>query len=355
MSDLTSQLEKILAQATAQMAAADDAMLREIEIRILGRKGEMNRILAQMPSLAPEERAELGAAANRVKKGIADALESRRRILATELNAEAGAREWIDVSEPGIAPPAGHEHPSSAAIEEVVGLFERIGFRRARYGEAEFDRYAFEALNMPKNHPARDDWETFFLDAPENPKKGKMVLTPHTSNAQIREMERRRPPIRMVSIGKTYRRQSDVTHLPMFHQFEGLVVDKGIALTHLRGVLDYFAKSYFGEGRVTRLRPHHFQFTEPSFEVDISCGLCKGTGTSEDGGRCRVCKSGWLELGGAGMVHPNVLKACGVDPKSWSGFAFGWGLERTMMMRAGLEIPDIRLVYSNDLRFLNQF
>lgn len=355
MSDLTRQLEKILADAAIEMATADDAALREIEIRILGRKGEMNRILSGLPGLPPAERAELGAAANRVKKGIADALEGRRRALAGELNAELAEREWIDTTEPGVAAPAGHLHPSNEAIDEIVELFARIGFRRARYGEVEFDRYAFEALNMPKNHPARDDWETFFLDAPENRKYGKMVLTPHTSNAQPREMGRRKPPIRMVSIGKTYRRQSDVTHLPMFHQFEGLVIDKGITLSHLAGTLDYFAKNYFGPGRVTRLRPHHFNFTEPSFEVDISCGLCKGTGILTDGAKCRVCKSGWLELGGAGMVHPNVLTAGGVDPKEWSGFAFGWGVERTMMMRQGLEIPDIRLVCSNDFRFLNQF
>ncbi len=337
------------------MSSADDSALREIEIRLLGRKGELNRVLAALPTLASDERAELGAAANRVKKGIADAIAQRRTELSNELNAGILAREWIDVTEPGIAPASGHVHPTNAAISEIAGLFERIGFRRARYREAEFDYYSFEALNMPKNHPARDDWETFFLDGPQDAKFGKMVLTPHTSNAQPREMERRDPPIRMVSIGKTYRRQSDVTHLVMFHQFEGLVIDKGISLAHLAGVLDYFAKNYFGPERVTRLRPHHFKFTEPSFEVDISCGLCNGSGRTANGTPCRICKSGWLELGGAGMVHPNVLRAGGVDPARYSGFAFGWGVERTMMMRAGLEIPDIRLIYSNDLRFLNQF
>ena len=308
-----------------------------------------------MSSLAPAERAELGAAANRVKTELAAAIAERRRVLSAELNAGLFDREWIDTTEPGTAPAAGHVHPSNAAIDEITGLFERIGFRRARYREAEFDHYSFEALNMPKNHPARDEWETFFLAAPENKQSGKMVMTPHTSNAQPREMERRRPPIRMVSLGKTYRRQSDVTHLPMFHQFEGLVIDKGISLAHLRGVLDYFVTNYFGADRVTRFRPHHFPFTEPSFEIDISCSLCKATGLLPDGTPCRVCKTGWLELGGAGMVHPNVLKASGLDPKEWGGFAFGWGLERTMMMRAGLEVPDIRLIYSNDFKFLNQF
>ncbi len=271
------------------------------------------------------------------------------------MSSELFDKEWIDVTEPGMAAPAGHKHPTNAAIEEMSLIFERVGFRRARYEEAEFDHYAFEALNMPKDHPARDDWETFFLDAPENKKWGKMVMTPHTSNAQIREMERRRPPIKMVSFGKCYRRQADLTHLAMFHQFEGLVIDKGIALTHLKGVMDHFAKNYFGVDRVTRLRPHHFKFTEPSFEVDISCGLCFGTGQMANGTSCRVCKSGWLELGGAGLVHPNVLRAGGIDPKKWSGLAFGWGVERTMMMRAGARIPDIRLINNNDLKFLNQF
>jgi phenylalanyl-tRNA synthetase alpha chain len=354
MSDLTQQLEKILADSVLEFASADEAALSGLETRLLGRKGEINGILSALPSLSPQDRAALGAAANRVKNELAGAIAERRRVLNSELNDGLAEREWIDTTEPGKAAPAGHLHPSNAAIDEIAGIFERIGFRQARYREADFDHYAFEALNMPKNHPARDEWETFFLAAPENKKFGKMVLTPHTSNAQPYEMERRKPPIRMVSIGKTYRRQSDVTHLSMFHQFEGLVIDKGIGLAHLRGVLDYFAKNYFGPDRVTRLRPYHFQFTEPSFEVDISCGLCKGTGRV-NGAACRVCKTGWLELGGAGMVHPNVLRHGGLDPKVWSGFAFGWGLERTMMMRAGLEIPDIRLIYSNDLRFLNQF
>jgi len=353
MSDATVKLEKLIAEAMLKMATADEASLRELEVRLLGRKGEMNAVLAELPKLPEGERAALGAAVNRAKDKLSAAFVERRRELAAELMSGLAESEWIDITEPGIAPLSGHIHPSDAAISEISELFSRIGFRRARYGEAETDRYAFEMLNMPPEHPARDEWETFFLKS-DGRGKGRLVLTPHTSNAQGHEMERRRPPVRMVSIGKTYRRQSDVTHLPMFHQFEGLVIDKGIALTHLRGVLDYFAKNYFGPDRRTRLRPYHFQFTEPSFEVDISCGLCNGTGKI-NGANCRVCKTGWLELGGAGMVHPNVLKAGGIDPKIWSGFAFGWGLERTMMMRAGLQVPDIRLMYSNDFRFLNQF
>jgi phenylalanyl-tRNA synthetase alpha chain len=217
---------------------------------------------------------------------------------------------------------------------------------------------------MPKDHPARDEWETFFIDAPQHPKYGRMVLTPHTSSGQVREMEKGRLPIRMLGVSKCYRRQIDVTHVPMFHQFEGLLVDKDVSVTHLKGVLDHFAREFFGEGRKTRLRPYHFRFTEPSFEVDVSCGVCGGSGkipsigsgpNGGDGMKCRVCKEGWLELGGAGMVHPNVLKAGKIDPEEWGGFAFGWGVERTMMMKSGVRIDDIRELYKSDFRFLRQF
>ena len=202
---------------------------------------------------------------------------------------------------------------------------------------------------MPKDHPARDVWETFFVDSKKDKKYGQMVLTPHTSSGQIREMERiKNPPIRMINIAKCFRRELDASHTPMFHQFEGLVIDKDISIAHLKGTLDYFAKNYFGPERKTRLRPFHFQFTEPSFEVDISCGICKAKG-------CKVCKEGWLELGGAGMVYPSVLKNGGIDPQKYTGFAFGWGVERVVMMKPGLNIPDLRLLYSSDLRFLRQF
>jgi phenylalanyl-tRNA synthetase alpha chain len=235
------------------------------------------------------------------------------------------------------------------AIGEISRVFEGIGFERVRYPEVEWDWFAFEALNFPESHPARDDWETFFVDVPPSSKYGPMILTPHTSSGQIREMLRvKTPPIRMINIAKCYRRQSDVSHVQMFHQFEGLVVGEDISIVNLKGTLDYFAKSFFGAERITRLRPYHFQFTEPSFEVDISCGICGGKG-------CKLCKAGWLELGGSGMVHPNVLKACGLDPTKYTGFAFGWGVERVLMMKSGINIPDVRLLYSPDLRFLTQF
>lgn len=280
---------------------------------------------------------------NEAKKTIEEA------IAAAKLRLEGAEKISFDATIPGVKPTIGHLHLISQAIDEIQSVFERIGFIRRRYPEVEWDYFAFEALNMKKGHPARDEWETYFVDVPTHPKLGQMVLTPHTSSGQVREMKNvQKPPIRMINIAKCYRRQSDISHVPMFHQFEGLVIDEGISIVHLKGTLDYFAKTYFGEKRVTRLRPYHFQFTEPSFEVDISCGLCDGKG-------CKMCKSGWLELGGAGMVHPNVLKEGKIDSKKYSGFAFGWGVERTFMMKSGISIPDIRQLYSADLRFLNQF
>ena len=215
------------------------------------------------------------------------------------------------------------------------------------YPEVEWDWYTFGSLNMPKNHPARDEWETFFIENLAHPKYGEAILTPHTSSGQLREMERlKKPPIRMLNIAKCYRRQSDISHAPMFYQFEGLVIDKGINITHLKGTLNYFVKQYFGPERKTRIRPFHFQFTEPSFEVDVTCIVCGGKG-------CKVCKEGWMELGGSGMVHPIVLKNGGIDPQNYTGFAWGWGVERLLMMKHG--IPDIRFLFNGDLRFLNQF
>jgi phenylalanyl-tRNA synthetase alpha chain len=240
------------------------------------------------------------------------------------------------------------------AITEITETFAKLGFTHVRHPEVEWEWYAFESLNMPSDHPARDEWETFFMNAPVDPKFGRMVLTPHTSSGQVREMQKGQLPIRAINISKCYRRQIDVTHVPMFHQFEGWLIDQNVTVANLKGVLDYFAKSFFGEGRVTRLRPYHFRFTEPSFEIDISCGICNGTGKLGNE-KCRVCKEGWLELGGAGMFHPNVLKAGGIDPEVYSGLAFGWGVERTMMMKDGIKLDDIRHLYRNDVRFLEQF
>jgi phenylalanyl-tRNA synthetase alpha chain len=351
--------EKLEALRSAVLAALDNAKtlaeLDELETLHLSRKSEFANLMKSFGSLEPEARKAFGSRANVVKEEILAALEARRVALRESAFASLAESEWVDVTVPGLEPAVGHQHLVSQAITDVTEIFERIGFSRVRHPEVEWDWYAFESLNMQGDHPARDDWETFFIDAPVSAKMGRLLLTPHTTSGDVREMEKRQLPIRMINIGKTYRRQIDVTHVPMFHQFEGLLVDKNVSLAHLRGVLDYFAKSFFGPDRKTRLRPHHFRFTEPSFEVDISCGICGGTGKLPEGGKCRLCKEGWLELGGAGMLHPNVLRAGKLDPDEYSGLAFGWGVERTMMMRNGVMLDDIRELYRNDLRFLRQF
>lgn len=313
--------------------------LNDLKIKLLGRNGEVNQYFQ---NLSKEEKIAQGKAFNELKSVLESALIQKTEELDNQ------SISAIDVTIPGIQPPRGSLHLVTQAIDEIESIFCKLGFVRRRYPEVETDWYYAEGLNIPKDHPARDDQETFYVS--EN-----VVLTAHTSNGQLREMERvKTPPIKMINISKTYRRQADYSHNAMFHQFEGLVVDKDINITHLVGVTDYFAKAYFGRDRTIRLRPHHFQFTEPSFEVDINCGLCHGTGKI-NGEKCRVCKAGWLELGGAGMVHPNVLKNGGVDPDTYSGFAFGWGVERVLMMKSGIAIPDLRYLYTDDLRFLKQF
>lgn len=329
------------------LEAKNNTELEEIKLQFLGRSGTFTLVLKELPKIPKEKRPDVGQLANTVKTTIEDAIAQQHSKLKTQN--QKTKKTTIDVTMPGNKPPLGHHHLISQAISEITGIFEKIGFTRVKYPEVEWDWYAFEGLNFPKDHPARDDWETFFIKQKPDPKKGPVILTPHTSSGQIREMERTKtPPIRMLNIAKCYRRQSDVSHSPMFHQFEGLVVDNNISITHLKGTLDYFVKSYFGENRKSRIRPYHFQFTEPSFEVDVSCGICLGKG-------CKLCKAGWLEMGGAGMVHPNVLNFGGIDPKKYSGFAFGWGVERVLMMKEGIEIDDLRLLYSSNLDFLEQF
>lgn len=322
----------------------------QLRLTLLGPKSELAKLTKQIRSVNPADRGQVGTVINQVKQTIAEALRQKSLKATSETRTEIG--DWYDVSAPGVLPLHGHLHIVSQAISEITRIFERVGFTRVRYPEVDWDWYAFESLNMPPNHPARDEWETFFVNFPgtpgHNPKKQKIVLTPHTSNGQVREMEKGKLPIRMINIAKCYRRQSDVSHVPMFHQFEGLYVDHDVSIAHLKGVLAYFVKQFFGPKREARIRPFHFQFTEPSFEVDISCGVCLGRG-------CKLCKEGWLELGGAGMVHPTVLKNGGIETQKYNGFAFGWGVERTYMMKTGTQIDDIRLLYSNDIRFLEQF
>ena len=309
-----------------------------LSTRYLGKHGQINTLFKTLPIKSDPQ---TGRKINDLKSVIETKITQKiNQFLSLPTSTT------FDVTTPGTPTPLGSLHLITQAIEEIENIFLSQGFVRRRYPEVETDWYYAEGLNIPPDHPARDDQETFFIDQD-------VVLTAHTSNGQLHEMElKKAPPIKMINIGKTYRRQIDASHTPMFHQFEGLVVDKDINITHLLGITEFFAKSYFGPDRRTRLRPHHFQFTEPSFEIDVSCGLCNGTGLIAKNA-CKVCKSGWLELGGAGMVHPQVLKNGGLNPDQCTGFAFGWGVERVLMMKT--QLPDLRLVYSDDIRFLKQF
>ena len=332
------------------------ANLEDLQIRYLGRNGIINDLLKELKNVPNDQKKDYGMQINKFKSSVIELLDEKKKQLITK---DTDGAE-TDITLPGKKFAKGSLHVISLAIEQISEIYEKIGFIRVSYPEVEWEHFAFETLNMPKNHPARDDFETSFIDTAPHAQFGKMLLTPHTSSGQNREMLRAgQPPIRMINISKCYRPNWDPTHTPMFHQFEGLCVDKGINITHLKGTLDYFAKEYFGPDTETRLRPHHFQFTEPSFEVDITCTVCKGKGYVMDTLRvtetkkCKVCKSGWLELGGTGMVHPNVLNAGKIDPEEYTGWAFGFGIERVIMMKYGLD--DIRNYYGGDIRFLEQF
>ena len=339
------KIQNLKNQALSSIIEADTKdELEQIRISYLGRKGGITNLLKEVPKLKPEERKEIGKLINEAKKVVEDGIKQQIKIILKQK--ENKDDKWFDVTMPGEKTNLGHLHLITLASQEIGDIFKRIGFKQVSYPEIEWDWYAFEKLNMPKNHPARDEWETFFIKGLKNKKYGGAVLTPHTSSGQIREMEKHQPPIRMLNIAKCYRRQIDASHAPMFYQFETLVINKGINITHLKGTLDYFVKEYFGKDRKTRIRPFHFQFTEPSFEVDITCSVCGGKG-------CKVCKEGWVEIGGAGMVHPQVLKNGGIDPNKYTGFASGFGLERVLMMKYGID--DIRLLFNSDFRFLNQF
>ncbi len=358
IAELKQQIEELNQQLKSQTETTE-----AVKNLYLGKKGHFNNLAKSISQIDNQDKKIAGQLLNELKLDLETYFSSASTQNTTK---------QIDFTLPGLPQDVGHLHPISQAMEEITNIFEKVGFTRLRYPEVDWDWYVFESLNMPPSHPARDEWETFFVDAPEpahditydakEPRKrhpsligGKMVLTTHTSNGQVHEMERlKNPPIRMINIAKCYRRQQDATHTQMFHQFEGLVVDKGINIQHLKGTLDYFAEQFYGPGTKSRIRPFHFQFTEPSFEVDFSCHICGGTG-KKDGEKCKFCKSGWHEVGGAGMVHPNVLKAGNIDPEIYTGFAFGWGVERTYTLKEGLNIDDIRLLYSGDLRFLRQF
>ncbi len=334
------KLSKIRVEALEQINSPD-ANLEEIKVKYLGKKGELTAVLRGMGALSAEERPIIGQLANEVREHIEAALnEKKSELQAKALEAQLKA-EKLDVTMPGIAAPMGHIHPLTRAQRELEDIFIGMGFSIAEGPEVELDYYNFQALNIPENHPARDTQDTFYIT-------DNILLRSQTSPVQVRVMEHQKPPIRIISPGRVYRSDAlDATHSPLFHQLEGLVIDKGITMGDLKGTLEVFAKKMFGEETKIRFRPHHFPFTEPSAEVDVSCFVCGGKG-------CRLCKGeGWIEILGAGMVHPFVLSNCGIDPEEYSGFAFGLGIERITMARYGID--DIRLFYENDERFLEQF
>lgn len=337
------RIRELLESAQQKLTTTKDKKsLDLLYLEFFGKNSSLNNLTKEISRLPQSQRPKAGQAINVARKELEKFFGEKRSSLIVSPSSTP-----TDVTAPGKKQKIGSLHLVSQAIEEIVDIFSKLGFSLQSYPEVDWDYYAFESLNMPKDHPARDDWETFFVKSETNPKLGKQVLIPHTSNGQVREMEEvKKPPVRMINIARCYRRQIDVSHTPMFHQFEGLLIDKNVSIADLKGTFDFFTTSFFGPSRVTRLRPHHFRFTEPSFEVDVTCDICAGVG-------CRMCKQGWLELGGAGMVHPNVLKAGKIDPDIYSGFAFGWGIERTIAMKT--KLPDIRLLYQNDLRFLEQF
>lgn len=345
------QIKKEFEQASEIIKDLVD--LETLRTTFLGRKGQLAKLMKGLKEVTEEERKEFGMMANNVKQYMEDLFLKKQQELEAFTADKILQKEWVDITAPGLFPSEGHLHPVSQAIHEITDIFARKGFQRFPVPEIDWDYYTFEALNMPKDHPARDNWETYFIDLPEG-EKGKIVAIPHPSNVQVRAMEQLSPPFRILYISRAYRRQNDSSHLPIHHQFEVLLVDEGVTLTNLKGVIEYFVHEYFGPERTIRLRPHHFRFTEPSFEVDISCGVCEGTGRTNNV-PCRLCKEGWLELAGAGMTHPNVLKAGGIDPKKYSALAFAFGLERTFLMRGGMKVDDIRILYKNNLRFNKQF
>ncbi|MBI3997326.1 MAG: phenylalanine--tRNA ligase subunit alpha [Candidatus Omnitrophica bacterium] len=341
----TAELEQLLSEAVAliNQAASPDA-LEHVRVTFLGRKSRLTEIMRSLPTLSSEERAQTGKHANQFKAAIETCLAQRRDALAA-----APVAAPLDVTLPGSAVAHGRLHPITQTIEAILAVFTPMGFEIVEGPEMEFEYYNFDALNIPKDHPSRESFDTFFVDLPSpDPAKGRLLLRSHTSPVQIRMMERCRPPLRIVVPGKVYRPDPlDPSHSFMFHQVEGLMVDSRITFAHLKGVLDAFLKALFGPATKTRFRPHFFPFTEPSAEVDIACASCDGTG-------CSTCgRKGWIEIMGCGMVHPHVFKAVGYDPAKVQGFAFGMGVERIAMLKHG--IKDIRLFFENDLRFLEQF
>ena len=339
---MENQLRQIRENTLARLAeAADSAALEQLRVSVLGKKGELTGILRGMGKLPADQRPRMGQMVNQTRADIEAALEARAAELREGEKLSRLARETIDVTVPVAPRSAGALHPMNTILEELEDIFIGMGYEIVEGPEVEYDHYNFELLNLPKNHPARDAQDTFYID-------DNIVLRTHTSPVQARIMTTRKPPIRIVCPGRVYRAdEADATHSPVFHQMEGLVIDENVTMGDLKGTLDAFAARLFGEGVTTRFRPSFFPFTEPSAEVDLTCMNCHGKG-------CRVCKgTGWIEVLGAGMVNPKVLDMCGIDSKKYSGFAFGVGLERIVMLRYG--ITDMRALYEGDVRFLSQF
>lgn len=336
------KLQAIREEALAKIEAANDLdALNDIKVNVLGKKGELTQVLKGMKDVAPEERPKVGQMVNDTRTAIEEKLENVKKEIAKKIREEKMKNEVIDVTLPGTMHMKGHRHPNQIALEELERVFVGMGYEIVEGPEVEYNHYNFELLNIPANHPAKDEQDTFYITKD-------ILLRTQTSPVQARVMETGRMPIRIIAPGRVFRADEvDATHSPSFHQVEGLVVDKGITFADLKGTLEQFAKEFFGPDTKVKLRPHHFPFTEPSAEVDVSCFKCGGKG-------CRMCKgSGWIEILGCGMVHPKVLKDCGIDPEEYSGFAFGIGLERVALLK--YEIDDMRLLYENDMRFLKQF
>ncbi len=336
------RLEKIKEEALAKIEASDALeRLNDIRIAYLGKKGELTSVLKSMKSVAPEDRPKVGQMVNDARALIEERLEAAKTELGRKAREAQMEREVIDVTLPAKKAHIGHSHPCTIALEEVERIFVGMGYEVVEGPEVEYDLYNFEKLNIPADHPAKDEQDTFYINK-------EIVLRTQTSPVQARTMEQGKLPIRMIAPGRVFRSDEvDATHSPSFHQIEGLVVDKNITFADLKGTLAEFAKELFGEGTKVKFRPHHFPFTEPSAEVDVTCFKCGGKG-------CRFCKgTGWIEILGCGMVHPHVFEMCGIDPEAYTGFAFGVGLERIALLK--YEIDDMRLLYENDERFLKQF
>ena len=339
---MKNKLQNIREEALSAIAKADKPeKLNDVRVKFLGKKGELTAVLKGMKDVAPEERPKVGQMVNETRAAIESILEESKAKLERAIREEKLKQEVIDVTLPSKKNMVGHRHPNTIALEEVERIFTGMGYEVVEGPEVEFDEYNFEKLNIPADHPAKDEQDTFYINK-------EIVLRTQTSSVQARVMEQGNLPIRIISPGRVFRSDEvDATHSPSFHQIEGLVIDKNVSFADLKGTLEEFAKELFGPDTKTKFRPHHFPFTEPSAEVDVSCFKCGGKG-------CRFCKGeGWIEILGCGMVHPHVLEMCGIDPEEYTGFAFGVGLERIALLK--YEIDDMRLLYENDIRFLKQF